>query len=65
MTKLRNDIVVMGCAIPKILADSLEKIRIEEGYQNKSDMLRAILFNYVRGHFITAFELHEIETEGL
>ena len=63
MSRLREDIVVIGCAIPKILADSLEKIRIEEGYQNKSDMLRAILFDYLKGQFITAFELHEISKE--
>ncbi|RKX55293.1 MAG: hypothetical protein DRP50_03095 [Thermotoga sp.] len=63
MSKLREDIVVIGCAVPKIMANSLEKIRIEEGYQNKSDMLRAILFDYLKGQFITAFELHEISKE--
>jgi len=65
MSKLRSDCKVIGCAVPKILVDLLEKIRIEEGYQNKSDMLREIIFRFVKGHFITAFELHEIETEGL
>ena len=63
MSKLRKDLRTVGCAVPKILADSLEKIRIEEGYQNKSDMLRAILFDYLKGQFITAFELHEISKE--
>jgi len=63
MSKLREDIVVVGCAVPKILADSLEKIRVGKGYPNKSDMLRAILFDYVKGHFITAFELHKILVE--
>jgi len=63
MSKLREDIVVVGCAIPKILADSLEKIRIEEGYHNKSDMLREILFKFVKRYFVTAFELHEISEE--
>ena len=34
MSKLRGDCKVIGCAVPKILADSLEKIRVGEGYHN-------------------------------
>ena len=41
MSKLREDIVVIGCAVPKIMANSLEKIRVGEGYHN--DALTSIV----------------------
>jgi len=62
MSDIRRRLKVIVCAVPVSMADAFDRITIEESYENKSDLLRKILLEYIY-HRIPAEQLAEIIDE--
>lgn len=62
MSRLRKDLIVIGCAVPLSLAKAIGELAEKEGFETKSDLLRSIVVEYVQSR-VPAEALAEILSE--